>query len=70
MRAAPAGLSIGDHGGREAANAQSKAIGDTIMASGNDMRAANNTYSGFLTMFKWGAIATALVTVFVIVMIT
>jgi len=40
------------------------------MASGNDMRAANNTYSSFLTMFKWGAIATVLVTVFVILMIT
>lgn len=40
------------------------------MASGNDMRAANNTYGGFLTMFKWGAVAVALVTAFVIVMIT
>lgn len=40
------------------------------MASGNDMRAANNTYSGFLVMLKWGSIATVLVTAFVIFMIS
>lgn len=30
------------------------------MASGNDnMRAARETYSGFVGMFKWGAVACA-----------
>lgn len=40
------------------------------MASGNDDKAAESTYGGFLTMFKWGAIITALVTVLVITLIS
>ena len=39
------------------------------MASGNDMKAANSTYSGFIGLFKWGSIAAALVTALVIVLI-
>ena len=40
------------------------------MASGNDMKAAESTYGGFLTMFKWGSIVTALVAVVVISLIS
>ena len=40
------------------------------MASGNDEKAHESTYSGFIGMVKWGVIATALVAVFVIFMIT
>ncbi|MEZ5744161.1 MAG: aa3-type cytochrome c oxidase subunit IV [Sphingomonadaceae bacterium] len=39
------------------------------MASGNDMKAANETFSGFITLIKWGSILTALVTAFVIFLI-
>jgi hypothetical protein len=40
------------------------------MASGNDFKAAESTYGGFLTMLKWGSIVTALVTVLVITLIS
>jgi Bacterial aa3 type cytochrome c oxidase subunit IV len=40
------------------------------MASGNDIKAAESTYGGFLTMLKWGSIVTALVTVLVIALIS
>jgi hypothetical protein len=40
------------------------------MASGNDMKAAESTYGGFLTLFKWGAVITAIVTVVVITLIS
>ncbi|MBA4162460.1 MAG: aa3-type cytochrome c oxidase subunit IV [Novosphingobium sp.] len=40
------------------------------MAGGNDMKAHNSTYEGFIGLVKWGIIATVLVTVFVIFMIT
>ena len=36
------------------------------MASGNDMKAANETYEGFITMFKYGALAVAFVVIFVV----
>lgn len=36
------------------------------MASGNDMKAANETYAGFITMFKYGAIAVAVIAIFVV----
>jgi hypothetical protein len=39
------------------------------MASGNDMKAAEATYSGFLNMVKYGSIATILVTVLVVYLI-
>lgn len=39
------------------------------MASGNDMRAANESYAGFTTLFKWGAIATAVVAAGVVLLI-
>lgn len=39
------------------------------MASGNDMKAANATYSGFLTLLKWGSVITVLVTALVIALI-
>ncbi len=40
------------------------------MASGNDMKAHNSTYDGFIGLVKWGIIATTVVTVFVVFMIT
>jgi hypothetical protein len=40
------------------------------MASGNDMKMHEGTYSGFIGLVKWGALVTALVTVFTIYMIT
>lgn len=39
------------------------------MASGNDMKSAESTYSGFLTMLKWGTIVSVLVAALVIVLI-
>jgi len=39
------------------------------MASGNDMKAANSTYGGFLVLFKWGAIISAILTAIVILLI-
>jgi len=39
------------------------------MASGNDMKAANATYEGFISMLKVSAIVTVLITAFVIVII-
>ena len=39
------------------------------MASGNDMKAAEMAYGGFLTMLKWGSAAGAIVAVIVIALI-
>lgn len=39
------------------------------MASGNDMKAASATYTGFLTLLKWGSVITVLVTALVIALI-
>ena len=39
------------------------------MASGNDMRAAQDTYAGFTVLVKWGTIASALVAAFVVFLI-
>jgi len=39
------------------------------MASGNDMETAQETYSGFTSLVKWGSIATAIVVVIVIALI-
>jgi len=39
------------------------------MASGNDMKAHESTYSGFIGLVKWGSILTVLVTAFVLYMI-
>ncbi|MCW1427919.1 aa3-type cytochrome c oxidase subunit IV [Novosphingobium sp. JCM 18896] len=36
------------------------------MASGNDMKAANETYAGFINMAKWGSIVVALIVIFVV----
>ena len=40
------------------------------MASGNDQKAHEATYTGFIGLVKFGIIGTALVAVFVIFMIT
>ncbi|MCZ8019629.1 aa3-type cytochrome c oxidase subunit IV [Novosphingobium sp.] len=40
------------------------------MASGNDMKAANSTYEGFIGLVKWGSVVTALVTILVISLIS
>lgn len=39
------------------------------MASANDMKAANETYSGFITMVKWGGGACALAAFIVVLLI-
>lgn len=39
------------------------------MASGNNIKAHSETYSGFLGIFKWSAIAVILITAFVIFLI-
>jgi hypothetical protein len=36
------------------------------MASGNDMKAASQTYSGFLTLMKVGTIASVITVAFVV----
>ena len=40
------------------------------MASGNDIKAAESTYGGFLGMLKWGSVAVVLVVVLVITLIS
>ena len=40
------------------------------MASGNDMKAAEATYGGFLTLLKWSIAVVVLVTGLVIALIT
>ena len=40
------------------------------MTTGNDMNAHESTYTGFLGLVKFGIIATALVAVFVVYMIS
>jgi Mn2+/Fe2+ NRAMP family transporter len=39
------------------------------MAGQQDITEAKGTYSGFLTLFKWGAVATAVVTALVVLII-
>jgi len=39
------------------------------MASGNDMKAANESYGGFITMVKVGTIAVVIVAAIVVLMI-
>lgn len=39
------------------------------MTSGNDIKAAESTYGGFLTMLKWGAVSVALIAAVVIALI-
>lgn len=35
-----------------------------------DFREAKGTYEGFITLFKWGTVAAALVTAFVVIIIS
>ncbi len=39
------------------------------MASGNDMKAAESTYGGFLNLLKWGSVGVIVITAIVIVLI-
>lgn len=39
------------------------------MASGNDMKAANESYGGFINMLKWGSLATGIVALVVVLII-
>lgn len=39
------------------------------MASGNDMKAANATYTSFIGMFKWSAIGVAIIAAGVVALI-
>ena len=43
--------------------------GQQFMGSANDMKAAEKTYSGFITMIKWSAPIIALIVLFVVVLI-
>ncbi len=40
------------------------------MASGNDIKAAESTYSGFLSLLKWGIGITIVITVLVVALIS
>ena len=40
------------------------------MASGNDMKAAEATYEGFITMLKYGSIAVAVIAAIVVKLIS
>ena len=40
------------------------------MATGNDMKAHNSTYTGFLGLVKWGTIITVAITALVILLIS
>jgi hypothetical protein len=42
---------------------------EEIVAGNQDMRAANESYSGFLTLFKWGTILSALAALLVVLII-
>lgn len=39
------------------------------MASGNDMKAAEKTYGGFITLLKWSVPVIAIITLVVVVLI-
>lgn len=39
------------------------------MASANDIKSATETYGGFITLFKWGAVATAIIVATVVALI-
>lgn len=39
------------------------------MASGNDMKAAEKTYEGFVSLLKWSVPLTALITLVVVILI-
>ena len=43
--------------------------GDYIMASGDNLKAAESTYGDFVNLFKWGSVAVALVAILVIALI-
>lgn len=43
--------------------------GFRVMASGNDMKAAEKTYEGFIAMLKWSTPAIAIIALLVVVLI-
>lgn len=40
------------------------------MTGNQDIKDASKTYDGFLSMLKWGSIATAIVAIFVVLIIS
>jgi hypothetical protein len=40
------------------------------MASGQDITSATGTYGGFVTLIKWGAIISAILVAFVVLLIS
>jgi hypothetical protein len=44
--------------------------GQQLMASANDMKAAEKTYGGFINMIKWSVPVIALIVLFVVVLIS
>lgn len=41
-----------------------------LMTSGNDMKMAENTYSGFIGLMKWGTIVSVIVAAIVVMLIS
>ena len=39
------------------------------MASGNDMKEAEQTYGSFISLIKWGSVLTALIALLVVLLI-
>ena len=63
-------MSVSDGSDRGAAKRPIPEQGLLPMASGNDLKAHESTYTGFVGLVKWSVIATGLVAAFVIFMIT
>jgi hypothetical protein len=51
------------------AKRESSTVQESMMGGNQDMRAANESYAGFLTMFKWGTILAVLTTILVVLVI-
>lgn len=62
-------LSRADCGDRAVGETTTYHAGTTIMASGNDMKAANATYGGFLVLLKWGTIISVFLAAVVILLV-
>ena len=62
-------LSASARGDRGFAGLQLQLSGKKSMESGNDMKAANETYGGFTVLLKWGTIISAIVAAIVVVLI-
>jgi hypothetical protein len=48
---------------------QNQSLKGIFMATGNDMNAHNQTYSGVMSLLKWGTAASVVVTIIVVLVI-